>query len=840
MPLSVGNRLQDSAEAIANQAKWEAANPTRSFEDLSDTVKRKIWNTGNIKLGKVNIWDWKWKAPNTSYYKLLDGPIVYFGKRYKDGVRVPYQIKQKAGETTAKFYKRVAASVAEGRQQGRIAQTKVQIALRKKIDAWSTKWLKDNISKYTPRQVNQWLNKFKAAWKKEAAAQGYVVTSSFKPTHRSGFPTLFRSNVSLAKQPFKFEGFIMDPANPDLGLRKGFFKNKVRTDDLFKQKLDEYFEYILKNKSGLNNQFKQTGKLPSGMGDVVYWMSPDSLGTPPSGVFGVARTAMFRGLGKGYEKKFKDYIAKTNRSNRARLENFELLEKKLGLPKYSVTTMMKKEGEALRKLFDIKQLPPEFHGYNLGYSVEHTQGLAAALKSNNMNLIRQAHKDLAGMTNARNMELGWYSGFEKMRGQYIRDIEAGLKEGANVTKDLNKLNKMVSGEYKSWGGVPKEIYSIANNKLKTSRISAATTPKQRFAQYFSDLAVDPVGARALAHRLKGSSELLDFIKKSPGNILMTIGKTLKCPVAGAAEGGRIGLATGTSLINCISTKVNNDPIGSSQKISLIEESSGAMNKVKNAAKGFLGALGKWGPKVGKYGAIAAAGALAQPAYDMVRQFVNDDPSTYLTDPEQMEKMLLSTIEAERTPKPRSEILDWSHTAGTVGATGAVIPGTGRMYDYRRGLLEAKIPKAGPVSEAGLTAGDYLKKHGKGYGKLRAGAGVGMKLLSGMFTPAGILATEPLRIAQMRREGESWGEVAKSPTLWMGPAFADTMTKMATAGMKPGSKLARALSLGMSRPMLKKISRRFGMPGLLASAGLSGYDLWQDYKKKRGFFARDEE
>jgi hypothetical protein len=206
----------------------------------------------------------------------------------------------------------------------------------------------------------------------------------------------------------------------------------------------------------------------------------------------------------------------------------------------------------------------------------------------------------------------------------------------------------------------------------------------------------------------------------------------------------------------------------------------------------------------------------------------------------MEKMLLSTIEAERTPKPRSEILDWSHTAGTVGATGAVIPGTGRMYDYRRGLLEAKIPKAGPVSEAGLTAGDYLKKHGKGYGKLRAGAGVGMKLLSGMFTPAGILATEPLRIAQMRREGESWGEVAKSPTLWMGPAFADTMTKMATAGMKPGSKLAKALSLGMSRPMLKTVSRRFGMPGLLASAGLSGYDLWQDYKKKRGFFARDEE
>ena len=56
-------------------------------------------------------------------------------------------------------------------------------------------------------------------------------------------------------------------------------------------------------------------------------------------------------------------------------------------------------------------------------------------------------------------------------------------------------------------------------------------------------------------------------------------------------------------------------------------------------------------------------------------------------------------------------------------------------------------------------------------KLERVQGSGMKLLSGMFTPAGLLATEPLRIAQMRREGESWGEIAKSPTLWMGPAFA---------------------------------------------------------------------
>jgi hypothetical protein len=137
----------------------------------------------------------------------------------------------------------------------------------------------------------------------------------------------------------------------------------------------------------------------------------------------------------------------------------------------------------------------------------------------------------------------------------------------------------------------------------------------------------------------------------------------------------------------------------------------------------------------------------------------------------------------------------------------------------------------------LTAGDYLKRHGKGFGKIRAGAGAGMKFFSGMFTPAGLLATEPLRIAQMRSEGESWGEVAKSPSLWMGPAFAPGMTSIATAGMKKGSMLAKALRLGMSPAALKLLGRAGGY-GLLASLGLTGYDKYQDWKNKRGWFSKD--
>jgi hypothetical protein len=74
---------------------------------------------------------------------------------------------------------------------------------------------------------------------------------------------------------------------------------------------------------------------------------------------------------------------------------------------------------------------------------------------------------------------------------------------------------------------------------------------------------------------------------------------------------------------------------------------------------------------------------------------------------------------------------------------------------------------------------------------------------------------------------------------MGPAFAPSMTKMATRGMAPGSILPKLLRLGISRGALAAMGP-VGWVGLAGSLGWTGYDLWKDYKKKRGFFARDED
>ena len=412
-------------------------------------------------------------------------------------------------------------------------------------------------------------------------------------------------------------------------------------------------------------------------------------------------------------------------------------------------------------------------------------------------------------------------------------------------KFSNKIKQFNEGLYTKGRGFvkgtnPKRLASIA------AKFGQEAADQVKLASLVEGTDVESVYSKADLDRWKKKGLDLRKSAKQKGYFIDVKGarpffevtvEDLKKAVAGLGKKDKLRycslLARGGLPGDCAAA-IENDPIKTARILSEAPETSGVMGKVRNVAKGFLGALGRFGPAAGKYGAIAAAGAVAQP---LVKQFRNDDPSTYLTDPDQQAGMLTALIEGER-PKPRSEILDWGMGAGQLGATAAAIPGSGAMYKARRGLLERKIPKAGPISEAGLTAGDYIKRTGKGYGKLRAGAGVGMKLLSGMFTPAGLLATEPLRIAQKRREGESWGEIGTDPMLWMGPAFAPSMTRMATRGMNPASLLPKLLRLGMSRAALAAMGP-VGWAGLAASLGWTGYEQYQDYKKGRGFFASEE-
>ena len=148
-------------------------------------------------------------------------------------------------------------------------------------------------------------------------------------------------------------------------------------------------------------------------------------------------------------------------------------------------------------------------------------------------------------------------------------------------------------------------------------------------------------------------------------------------------------------------------------------------------------------------------------------------------------------------------------AATVAGTAAVAPST--IDAARSGALGAK--KSGITKTA-------LKTLGRG--------------LAATTTPLGLLATEPLYLADQIQQGDSLGEIATNPFNYLGAAFAGQASDFAAkGGLNPT--IAKTMRLGISPSTVKMVSRRFGLPGLALSAGISGYEMYQNKKAGRGLF-----
>ena len=272
-----------------------------------------------------------------------------------------------------------------------------------------------------------------------------------------------------------------------------------------------------------------------------------------------------------------------------------------------------------------------------------------------------------------------------------------------------------------------------------------------------------------------------------------------------AEGGRIGFAAGSNCVAQMESALKTDPIRTTEQITKLSGETGALSKIKNVSGRFLSLLGRGGVKAAPLAALAAVGAAAEP---LVKQFRNDDPSTYMTDIDQQKGVLLSLVEQE-TPTVDEEILKWQYPGQIAGAAAAV-PGSGAVYKARR--LPFKSVKRGIDSAAMGTA--------------RAALGPVGKVLAGSFSPLGVAASLPIGIAAQRKGGTDWSDIATDPLNWVGPAFASAGAEMATKGVR-NPLLLKALRLGMSPRTLSVVSRRFGLPGLAVSAGMWGYDKWKN-------------
>ena len=748
---------------------------------------------------RATKYDPTYVGPQTNIKKLLNGLLEY--KNSKGEFTV-----QKPGESVKNFVKRIKKLGSQSLSAGRGSQTEQMGIARQKAIDWTNEWLSKNLSKYKPREVDKFIKDFKKDWKQESKKLDYKKIGSYNAMGPAGFPS-----ISTKNNLFKLGSISVAEQKPEISYRKIFFENKLNTDPDFKKALDDYFEFFAEDKKGQGNQFLKV-KPPKGAKDAMFWLSPDS------GIYGVARADMFAKI-PGYALLFRKYQDKFARSNAENVKSLFLLEDKLNLPRRTLTNEMRREHRALKKIFDVKQLPEEL---KLGYSIEHTQGLAAAVKSDNKNILKAARKDLAGMSLAKNLGLGWgVSGdsFERTRSAYIKNIQENLLKNKDVTKDINNLNKMVYSGYKDISS-NKTPYSIVNNKLQTSPISSATTRADRFGQYFNELSQNPKAAPNLLKQVVEKPELEKFIKEGQGDTYSNLRKTL---IAAAKknegnvcqlfrkEGGRIGFASGggPGCVEQMSFAFDDDPVKLSQDINKLPDERGPINKVKNAATGFL----NFAKRGGKFGALAAVGAAGAGA---VKTFMNDDPTTYLSNEDQQKNMLIDMITDPIVDEPKTDsaIIDAQLPvvgAGAVAGTAVTAPSS----------LKAFRDKALGAKKSGITM-TGLKGLGRGLGALG--------------TPAGLLATEPLFIGGQIAEGDSLGEIATDPLNYLGASFLPYTDKLVSTGLSPG--IAKAMRLGISPAALRIGSRFFGLPGLALSLGISGYETFDDYRNKRGFFSEE--
>ena len=243
--------------------------------------------------------------------------------------------------------------------------------------------------------------------------------------------------------------------------------------------------------------------------------------------------------------------------------------------------------------------------------------------------------------------------------------------------------------------------------------------------------------------------------------------------------------------------IDNDPVKAAQIFEKAPATNSAMQKVKIFATNFLKS-----PALRSFGKFGALGA----GIGIVKQYMNDDASTYLSDEGQQKNMLKSMLLDPISPedifeesKTRPAILDYQLpvlAAEAAAGTAAVAPST----------IKAARSTALGSPQSGITK-TGLKTLGRG--------------LATLGTPAGLLPIEAMNIGSQIAEGESVADIASNPLNYLGAAFVGPVSDFATKGLSP--RMAKFMRLGISPGALRAVSSRFGLPGLAISGGLSLYD-----------------
>jgi hypothetical protein len=345
----------------------------------------------------------------------------------------------------------------------------------------------------------------------------------------------------------------------------------------------------------------------------------------------------------------------------------------------------------------------------------------------------------------------------------INKLRRGEITETKANYDLNKI------------GAGQEGYGVPKEKMTPGK--GMGVAKREAVKLFKDaIKVNPNVPQDMAARLM----INEISKLKPGTKAF---KTI-CTIT-KAEGG--------SVDACVE-RVAQEPEKFANKFKSLTAESGPLAKVKNAALGFLKSPGL--RTFGIAGTVGAVGA------QVVKEFRNDDPTSYLSNEDQQKSMLVSmATDPITTEFDRPAILDYQLPAlgATVaGATALGAPST----------IKASRSRALGVEKKGLT---------------RTGARVLGRGLGLAATPAALLPFAAADLAGQIAEGDSAVDIATDPINYLAPIFADKTDKI-TRGLNPTLRKLSRLNLG--KAALRGISRG-GIAGLGLSLGIEGLRLLDD-------------
>jgi hypothetical protein len=257
-------------------------------------------------------------------------------------------------------------------------------------------------------------------------------------------------------------------------------------------------------------------------------------------------------------------------------------------------------------------------------------------------------------------------------------------------------------------------------------------------------------------------------------------------------------ATGGIATTCAEA-IKKDPIGSAEKLSKLDAQSGPLAKVKNVAMSILR-----NPGIRGFGAAAIAGAAGA---GLVKQFNNNDPTTYLSNEDQQKSMLVDmATDSISTSFDRPAILDYQLPAlGAEAAAGLAVTAPSTIKASKSRALGIEKKRVAP-------------------GTIKTGARVLGRGLASLGTPLALLPMEAMNVTSQIAEGDSPLDIATDPLNYLGATFAEPATKIASRGVNP--KIATAMRLGMSPTALRLLSRAGGI-GLGASLGIMGLQKLSD-------------